>query len=135
MGGADEAGPCRLKAGPTERNRTQPRFGGRDWQAPLPYCVFMAALNPTPAEKLTDQQGRPYFLWDADMTLDAFIEALRDPDRSVRGYLIGKLMRQAKPDDVFSFVGLDEIHELWEHVEPHLGRTRAFWTWLLERWA
>lgn len=68
------------------------------------------------------------------MTLDEFVEALRDPDPGARGYLIGKLMRQAKPDDVFSFVGLAQICEHWSDIEPHLGHTRAFWEWLIESW-
>jgi hypothetical protein len=95
----------------------------------------MAALNPTPTEHLTDQHGRPYFLWDTDMTLETFVETLRDADPKTRGYLIGKLMRQAKPDDVFSFVRLDEIRQAWRDVEPHLGETRSFWTWLLSSWS
>jgi hypothetical protein len=43
-------------------------------------------------------------------------------------------MRQAKPDDVFNFVSPREIRELWSKLEKHLGRSRAFWTWLFERW-
>lgn len=93
----------------------------------------MSFLNPTPPEKLVDQQGRPYFLWDMDMTLDEFREALQnDPD--VRGYFIGKLMRQARPDDVFTFVSVAEIRELWPKVERHLGKTREFWVWLFDTW-
>jgi hypothetical protein len=38
------------------------------------------------------------------MTLDEFKEGLRSADLEVRVYLVGKLMRQAKPDDVFTFV-------------------------------
>jgi hypothetical protein len=36
-----------------------------------------------------------------DMTLDEFERRLRDEGPEGRAYLIGKLMRQAKPDDVF----------------------------------
>jgi hypothetical protein len=92
------------------------------------------ALNPTPREKLLDSQGRPYFLWDCDLTLEKFQQGLRDPDPDVRAYLVGKLMRQAKPDDVFNFVTAREIRELWPRVERYLGRSRPFWTWLFERW-
>jgi hypothetical protein len=95
---------------------------------------WMSALNPTPPDKLVDRQGRPYFLWDMDMTLDAFRAALQDDDPEVRGYLVGKLMRQAKPDDVFTFVSVTEIRELWTVVERHLGKTREFWVWLLDTW-
>ena len=91
-------------------------------------------LNPTPRESLTDQQGRPYFLWDCELTLAEFERRLKDPDPDVRAYFVGKLMRQAKPDDVFQFVTLSEIKELWPRLERFLGQSRPFWTWLLEAW-
>lgn len=91
-------------------------------------------LCPTPPERLLDARGRPYFLWDSDMPLKRFEELLRDGDDVVRAHLIAKLMRQAKPDDVFTFVSLKEIGELWPNLAYRLGRTRDFWTWLLTRW-
>lgn len=91
-------------------------------------------LSFTPAERLTDPQGRPYFLWDCDMTLAQFQQRLQDADPEVRAYLVGKLMRQAKPDDVFLFVRPGVIRELWPRLRPYLGRTREFWTWLFETW-
>lgn len=94
----------------------------------------MSVLNPTPPGLLVDPQGRPYFLWDMDTTLAQFVQMLRTPDREVKAYLVGKLMRQAKPDDVFTFVKVDEIRELWPDVQPYLGRMRAFWHWLMAAW-
>jgi hypothetical protein len=88
----------------------------------------------TPAHRLLDDRGRPYFLWDEDMTVDEFRARLRDADPAVRAYFVGKLMRQAKPDDVFAFVTLGEVREQLAAIEPYLGRTRPFWLWLLERW-
>ena len=79
-------------------------------------------------------QGRPYFLWDMDMTLGRFEELLRTGDLTTRAWLTGKLRRQAKPDDVFQFVSLRTINELWPHLQRHLGRLKAFWTWLLDEW-
>ncbi len=98
-----------------------------------PVCA-MALLAPTPAERLLDAAGRPYFLWDDDMTLDVFRQKLDDPDGEVRAYFIGKLMRQAKPDDVFSYVTLRRIQDQWPQIERYLGTTREFWRWLLDRW-
>jgi len=49
----------------------------------------MTALNFTPDRLLCDPQGRPYFLWDLEMTLDAFLEALRSPGPDVRAYFAG----------------------------------------------
>jgi hypothetical protein len=85
---------------------------------------------------MTDRVGRPYFLWDCDLTLKQFRAGLQSPDPEVRAYLVGKLMRQAKPDDVFVFVRPLTIRELWPRLKPYLylGRTREFWTWLFETW-
>ncbi|MCA8953925.1 MAG: hypothetical protein KDE27_30725 [Planctomycetes bacterium] len=94
----------------------------------------MVLLFPTPPERLVDAAGRPYFLWDSDMTLPEFEQKLREESREGRAYLVGKLMRQAKPDDVFTFVTVDEIVDLWPTLVRYLGRQREFWTWLLGYW-
>jgi hypothetical protein len=91
----------------------------------------MSVLNPTPPETLVDGAGRPYFLWDMDLTLSAFQEKLRMGDEETRAYFVGKLMRQAKPDDVFSFATVDEICALWSKLRRYLGKTLPFWDWLL----
>ena len=94
----------------------------------------MSVLSPTPGNLLVDSKNRPYFLWDSEMTIEELEAGLSSPDRQIRAYLLGKVMRQAKPDDVFRFVRLAEIRELWSDVEKHLGDKRDFWRWLLERW-
>jgi hypothetical protein len=91
-------------------------------------------LAPTPRELLVDPLGRPYFLWDVDMTLEEFEQALGNPDLAIRSHLVGKLMRQAKPDDVLQFVSPQQLADLWPSVERYLGKTRPFWAWLLEKW-
>ena len=91
-------------------------------------------LCPTPPEHLVDERGRPYFLWDVELTLDEFRARLRAGTSTERAYWLGKLMRQAKPDDVFAFVSLDQIESSWPEVQRHLGQTREFWTWLLRTW-
>jgi hypothetical protein len=89
-------------------------------------------LNPTSPEHLVNAEGQPYFLWDSEMTLEQLRSGLQDPDPEVRAYLAGKLMRQAKPDDVFTFLTAREIRQLWPRLERYLGKTREFWTWLFE---
>jgi hypothetical protein len=98
------------------------------------YSCGMSLLAPTPPDRMVDANGRPYFLWDEDLTIDKFRALLVDPDLEVRAYYVGKLMRQAKPDDVFTFVKLAEIKTLFPFVVRYLGRSREFWTWLLGRW-
>jgi len=94
----------------------------------------MSILNTTSPEHMTDTRRRPYFLWDMEMSLEEFTRALRHDDLDVRIYFLGKLMRQAKPDDVFVFVSVAEIREVWPSVRKYLGRSAAFWSWLLETW-
>jgi hypothetical protein len=94
----------------------------------------MSLLAPTPPDRLVDARNRPYFLWDTELTIDEFRARLRDPDPEVRAYFIGKLMRQAKPDDVFSFTTLAEIQSHRPALERYLGNTREFWIWLLDKW-
>lgn len=91
-------------------------------------------LAPTPRSRLLDDQGRPYFLWDVDMTLDDFTQRLATADPPVRAWLIGKMMRQAKPDDALQFVSAQQIADLFPTLEKHLGQTRDFWVWLLDEW-
>ncbi|MFY9341048.1 MAG: hypothetical protein WAT39_01070 [Planctomycetota bacterium] len=94
----------------------------------------MPTLNPTPADRLVDAQGRPYFLWDVDMTRAQFEQHLRTGDRETRAYLVGKMMRQAKPDDVFTFVSRADILDLWPDLQMFLGRSKPFWEWLVWEW-
>lgn len=91
-------------------------------------------LAPTPRDRLLDPQGRPYFLWDMEMTLDEFERIVGDHSAAARPYLVGKAMRQAKPDDVLQFVTPQDLADLWNDVERYLGKTREFWAWLLEEW-
>jgi len=85
------------------------------------------AEETTSPEKLVDARGRPYFLWDIDMTLDEFRLGLRNPDPEVRAYLAGKLLRQARPADVATFLSFDEARDLWPRLSRYLGQTREAW--------
>ena len=68
------------------------------------------------------------------MTLEELRRGLQDQDPAVRAYLVGKIMRQAKPDDVFTFATPGEIRRLWPLLVRYLGKTREFWTWLFDAW-
>lgn len=91
-------------------------------------------LAPTPRDHIVDPQGRPYFLWDMEMTLEEFERVIADRTAVERPYLIGKLMRQAKPDDALQFVSAQEMADLWPSFSRYLGNKRAFWKWLLAEW-
>ncbi|MCB9734845.1 MAG: hypothetical protein H6745_19845 [Deltaproteobacteria bacterium] len=94
----------------------------------------MSRLNPTPPDQLCDDRGRPYFLWDEDTTLAEFAARLATGSEEERGLDIGKLLRQAKPDDVFRFVSPHEIVSLWPYVVRNLGQARARWETVFGLW-
>lgn len=89
-------------------------------------------ICPTSETQLCDEAGRPYFLWDCDVTLAALREHLAAPaDDARRAYWLAKVMRQAKPDDAIAIAGLAEMRRLWPRIERSLGQQRAFWSWYL----
>lgn len=90
----------------------------------------MAALSLD----LRDPCARPYFLWDEQTTIGAFRDALLRGDSDEKARLIGKLMREARDEDVWQFTTVAEVRRLWPSIERYLGRRRAFWTYLLEAW-
>lgn len=91
-------------------------------------------LNPTPPELLMDAQRRPYFLWDTILTVDELRQRLEAPDIQSRAYWIAKVMRQAKPDDVFTFVTLEQIARDWPQLHRYLGDKASFWSWWMDMW-
>lgn len=95
----------------------------------------MRFLNQTPAERITNLDGYPYFLWDCKVTLENFKAGLRNREEpECRAYLAAKLLRQAKPDDVFIYLTPQEIADLWPSMVRYLGKERDFWDWLLNLW-
>jgi hypothetical protein len=88
-------------------------------------------LCPTPERALCDVQGRPYFLWDCNVTLAALRDHLASPDDERKAYWLAKIMRQAKPDDAIVIAGIAEMRRLWSRIERTLGKQRDFWAWYL----
>ena len=61
-------------------------------------------------------------------------ERLHSADVSERLRLMTKLLREARDIDVWEFVTLSEVVELFPRIAPRLGRRRAFWEFLIEGW-
>ena len=84
--------------------------------------------------ELGDPRARPYFLWDEQTTIGGFRDALVSSDDGEKARLLGKLMREARDEDVWKFTTVSEVRRLWPGIERYLGRRRAFWTYLLDAW-
>lgn len=90
-------------------------------------------LAPTPPQDLVDANGRPYFLWDVDMSLAEYERLCRSEDQEERAYWMARALRDAKPDDALSFFTVAEIADIWPDAKRFVGRQRPFWTWYLGR--
>lgn len=77
---------------------------------------------------------RPWFLWDLDVTDAELRERLRQPDADARAQWQGRVMREARFDEVWMYLTLDVVLRDWEAIRRHLGRKRAFWEFLLKGW-
>lgn len=94
---------------------------------------IITGVEPLTTE-LSNDRGRPYFLWDEDRTTEEFRRALLTAGREERYRLIGKLMREARDSDVWKFVTPAEVWAHFGAIRPYLGRRRAFWEYLLGGW-
>jgi len=83
---------------------------------------------------LSDPSSIPYFLWDEPMTVAEFRDRLRSGSAPEQARYLGKLLREARDRDVWRFTSPAEVARRWHELEKHLGRSRAFWTYLFAEW-
>lgn len=79
---------------------------------------------------------RPYFLWSGNdrLTETELRSRVRSADLRERALWIGRVMREAKSDDVWKYVTIEEVLRDWSEIRRHLGRSRPFWEFLLDGW-
>jgi hypothetical protein len=83
---------------------------------------------------LDDPAAVPYFLWDEPMTVTELRSRLERAERPEKMRLLGRILREARDPDVWRFTTPAEVAATWSELQPYLGRRRAFWQFLLERW-
>jgi hypothetical protein len=97
----------------------------------------MAAPTTAPPLSLDLERDdlRPYFLWDTTMTVGDLRRALAGHDGSATWlYWAARVMRDARYDDVWRFLGLRQILDHWDELRPRLGRERERWELLINGW-
>jgi hypothetical protein len=47
---------------------------------------------------------------------------------------MAKILREARYEDVWEFLSVDDLVRHWEQLASRLGRRRAFWEFLLRKW-
>lgn len=84
--------------------------------------------------RLDNDDAVPYFLWDQPMTVAELRRRLAQSSRVESARLLGKILREARDPDVWLFTTPQAVLEHWDDLSRHLGRRRAFWEYLLNRW-
>jgi hypothetical protein len=84
--------------------------------------------------ELDDPTAIPYFLWDEPMSVAQLKARLQTAPQAERVRLLAKILREARDIDVWKFTTPDAVRQLWPELGRRLGRRRAFWEFLLERW-
>jgi hypothetical protein len=83
---------------------------------------------------LADPATRPWFLWDEDMSVRELRQVLADEGHPRWLELAGKLLREARDDQVWLFLSVRRVAARYADLAPRLGRRRAFWDYLLAAW-
>lgn len=83
---------------------------------------------------LDDPTAVPYFMWDAPLTVAELRHRLAVAPASERLWWLARILREARDSDVWRFTSPEEVVAEWSHLSVHLGRRRAFWQFVLDRW-
>jgi hypothetical protein len=76
----------------------------------------------------------PYFLWDDPIPVHELRRRLATAPPHEQDRLLGKILREARDTDVWRFTTPDEVARRFGSLKRQLGRRRAFWEFLLNRW-
>lgn len=83
---------------------------------------------------LNAREGRPYFLWDEDISVGELRQVLEDGSEYERVRLVGKMLREARDIDVWEFMTPAQVAEMLPKVGRRLGRRAGFWRFLIDGW-
>ncbi len=83
---------------------------------------------------LSEEALRPYFLWDEDISVGELHVILADPTHPRRLPLLGKMLREARDTDVWTFVTARQVAAALPSLGRRLGRRARFWDFLIEGW-
>lgn len=91
-------------------------------------------MNNSLSTDLEKASAVPYFLWDEPMTVAELKQRLSKSSNEEKTRLLGKILREARDTDVWLFTTPGEVWRRRREIEPHLGKRREFWRFLLEFW-
>ena len=86
------------------------------------------------APRTSSDPDDPVFLWDRRLTAGEVRAILAADDDPRRRQLLALILREARPDDVWSWVTPQVVADELDLLAPMLGRKKQFWLWLVAGW-
>lgn len=86
------------------------------------------------ATDMNDLDAVPSFLWNEETTVRQLKAILDDPLNPLRALYTARVMREGRVADLWAFLSPRDVAALWPRVEPHLGKRRQFWRYLIDTW-
>lgn len=79
---------------------------------------------------------RPYFIWNADLTEQDVRDILTGDDDYAREQMIGHIVRNARFEDIWKYVTIQDVLDNWRVVRGFLWppSLREVWAWALQVW-
>ncbi len=74
------------------------------------------------------------FLWDREIPPDRFRQAVNDPTDPNHDAWLALLLREARPEVVWTWTTPQHVNACLDRLAPRLGRKRPFWLWLMAAW-
>lgn len=99
----------------------------------MPHSCY-AFLMRGYTNRLGQEDSAPYFLWNEDTSLSAFRSIIADQNEIDWAIYAGRLLREARVEDVWLFLTPSEVAKAWAEISPYLGHRRNFWKFLLDVW-
>ena len=76
----------------------------------------------------------PTFLWDREIPVERFRQVIEDPTDPSHDAWLALLLREATPEEVWTWTTPVHVAAHMERLSPRLGRRREFWLWLFDGW-
>ena len=76
----------------------------------------------------------PYFAWDRAWTVRDIADRLHGASGFEWTRIASWILREAAFDDVWRFLGPEEVRDHLEELLPLLGRSREFWKYIIGAW-
>lgn len=77
---------------------------------------------------------RPAFLWDEPLTRDDLKKRLASENEEESLYYAAKILREARFEEVWSYLSPAFLAAHWEKLHRRLGRRKRFWEFFYTTW-